>query len=336
MMPDKMCFVIMPFSASETCTEDEWTSVFTDLFSPAVEGAGLGLTCVRSKPATGDLIQDIVQMLHNAEIVIADLTDQNANVMWELGVRHSLRTAGTILLTQHEDDVPTNLRSYSWHQYEWGGPQDKERFHKKLKPLLKQLLINLPDTDNPVGNYLLNYAPPTVTDFADEASYFQDVLETLKGYAPGAAERIKVYIDQTSFEELGKLEDFKAHPKVAEGMEAAVRQKKVVIDYTFLFLGESSVDDEAVRGYLKPYRRFANSISVMSRENARTSWTQIATSIALLPSQKIVYLAGRMKDGTLVAPRKVRDAQHYQLWREKFDRITVDSKQIHRVPRWRK
>lgn len=328
-MPNKMCFVIMPFSTSATCTEDEWTSVFTDLFKPAVEGARLGLTCVRSKPVAGNLIQDIVQSLHIAEIVIADLTDQNANVMWELGVRHSLRTAGTILLTQRKDDVPTDLQNYAWHQYEWRTPQDKERFHEKLKFLLKQLLINLPDTDNPVGNYLLNHAPPIVTNFDDEAGYFKDVLETLNGYEPGDRERIKVYINQTAYEGLGKLEDFNAHPKVFKKMEAAVRQKKVVIDYTFLFLSESSVDDEAVQRYLKPYRRFANSISVMSRERARTPWPQIATSIALLPSQKIVYLARRMKDGTLAGPRKIRDGQHYQSWREKFDRITVDSRQIH-------
>ena len=35
------CFVIMPFSDTESCSEAEWTWIFEELIKPAVEGAGL-------------------------------------------------------------------------------------------------------------------------------------------------------------------------------------------------------------------------------------------------------------------------------------------------------
>jgi hypothetical protein len=44
----------------------------------------------------------------NPDIVIADLTDSNPNVYWELGVRHSLKS-GTILIKDHNYKIPFDL-----------------------------------------------------------------------------------------------------------------------------------------------------------------------------------------------------------------------------------
>jgi hypothetical protein len=38
-MKEKDVFVIMPFSSTATCTEDQWTEIYENVFKPAIEGA---------------------------------------------------------------------------------------------------------------------------------------------------------------------------------------------------------------------------------------------------------------------------------------------------------
>lgn len=102
------CFVIMPFSTSVTCTEPQWSDIFKNLIKPGVESTGR-YECYRSGPLAGNIITQIFDSLNSAEVVVADLTDRNANVFYELGVRHALRDA-TVLIAQRIDDVPFDLR----------------------------------------------------------------------------------------------------------------------------------------------------------------------------------------------------------------------------------
>ena len=93
----RTCFVIMPFSATDSCTEEQWTEIFEEVFKPCIEGAGLDYECKRSQATRGNLIAAIVRDLNDSYVVIADLTDRNSNVFYELGVRHSLKNR-TIML----------------------------------------------------------------------------------------------------------------------------------------------------------------------------------------------------------------------------------------------
>ena len=53
----------------------------------------------RSHPLRGDMVREIITNLVMAPIVIADITDENPNVYWELGVRHSFEH-GTIIIAE--------------------------------------------------------------------------------------------------------------------------------------------------------------------------------------------------------------------------------------------
>lgn len=77
-------FVIMPFSTTKSCSENEWTEIYEDVFQPAIENCGL--QCGRAEVGTGNLIKSIIERLRNAYIVLADITDANPNVFYELGV----------------------------------------------------------------------------------------------------------------------------------------------------------------------------------------------------------------------------------------------------------
>ena len=102
------CFVIMPFSkTSEQHTEDYWTKHFKDFIKPLIESAR-PIIAERSSPLRGDILRQIVTDLVTAPIVVADLTDSNVNVYWELGVRQSFKHC-TITIAESGTILPFDL-----------------------------------------------------------------------------------------------------------------------------------------------------------------------------------------------------------------------------------
>ena len=149
----RICFVIMPFSATDSCTEEEWTEIFEDVFKPGIESADLDYECDRSVATRGNIIGEIIRDLNDSYAVVADLTDRNANVFYELGVRHALQNR-TIILAQKRGDIPFDLQAYASHVYDWRTQEGREALGVKLKELLQEIDSNPDRSDNPVSDFL--------------------------------------------------------------------------------------------------------------------------------------------------------------------------------------
>lgn len=104
----KYCFVIMPFAKSYNKIYNKIKTVLEDN----------GRVCVRADEIyqTKEILNIIFEHMHRAELIIADLTDKNPNVFYELGYAHSM-DKNTILLTQNIDDVPFDLRNRQLIEY---------------------------------------------------------------------------------------------------------------------------------------------------------------------------------------------------------------------------
>lgn len=149
----RTCFVIMPFSKTDLCTEEEWTYIFENIFKPAIEGAGLDYECRRSEATRGNMVAGIIRELNDAYIVLADLTDRNANVFYELGVRHALKNR-SIILAQRRGDIPFDLSAYASHVYDWKTDKGKANLTDKIRQLLAEIDTNPDRSDNPVSDFL--------------------------------------------------------------------------------------------------------------------------------------------------------------------------------------
>lgn len=152
-MTPKMCYVIMPFSETASCTQEEWTRVFEDLIKPAVEEAGLGYVCRRSEATTGSIIRHIVEHLYDSDVVVADVTDRNANVFYELGVRHALKNR-TIIIAQKREHIPSDLYGYANHVYDWRTEDGHTDLRDKMRQLLEHIEKGPDRPDNPVSDFL--------------------------------------------------------------------------------------------------------------------------------------------------------------------------------------
>ncbi len=150
----KKCFVIMPFSKAYSLTKEQWTEVFTHTIKPAVEDCGLGYECERYEFRRANIIKDILQEINSANIVIADLTGSNPNVLWELGVRHTL-SKRTILIAQDKRFLPSDLQDYPIITYKYQQtPTEVSKFKQEISDKLKDIEADPEKSDSPVADFL--------------------------------------------------------------------------------------------------------------------------------------------------------------------------------------
>lgn len=120
---DRTAFVIMPFSekGKQERQKGYFDEVLKSVITPAGNEAGFAVETARREDS--DIIHHtIINELLNADLVIADLTDHNPNVLFELGIR--LAKEKPIVLIKSKDtgpifDVDNLLRVYIYDQNLW-------------------------------------------------------------------------------------------------------------------------------------------------------------------------------------------------------------------------
>jgi tetratricopeptide (TPR) repeat protein len=78
--------------------QTDFNRVYDGYIRPALELAGLEPFRADEEIRAGHIIADMFQELLVADLVVADLTIENPNVWYELGVRHALRARGVVIV----------------------------------------------------------------------------------------------------------------------------------------------------------------------------------------------------------------------------------------------
>lgn len=86
----RVCFVIAPIGETGSTTRDWSDSLLRHVIRPALEPLGFVVVRADLISAPGPILMQIAELLVRADLVVADLTDRNPNVYYELGVRHAL------------------------------------------------------------------------------------------------------------------------------------------------------------------------------------------------------------------------------------------------------
>lgn len=124
---EKLCFIIMPFT-------DKLNPIYDSIIKPVIKDLKLESLRADEIFTSKPIIEDIWESIKKARFLIADLTDRNPNVFYELGLAHALNK-DVILLTQDINDVPFDLRHFRIIVY-----QDSISGADKLKSTLKDFI----------------------------------------------------------------------------------------------------------------------------------------------------------------------------------------------------
>lgn len=121
-------FIVRPFGEKKFGTRQiavDFDAVEKALIDPALKDLDIEGRTTAEILESGDIRHDMFQRLLVSDLVIADLTVHNANVFYELGIRHALRDKRTFLIYSRIDDqdVPFDLRTDRHLEYDHRAPE---------------------------------------------------------------------------------------------------------------------------------------------------------------------------------------------------------------------
>jgi len=181
-----LCFVLMPFGSKPAAggATIDFDAVYRELIAPAIGEAGLEPLRADEEMTGGVIHKPMFERLILCEFAVADLTTANANVFYELGVRHAVRPRSTLLLfavggTQLPFDVAP-LRAVPYRL----SPEGKPAHPAAARAAIKDRLIEArhASPDSPIFQL--------VEGFPDIQRLKTDVFRERVVYANGVKERL--------------------------------------------------------------------------------------------------------------------------------------------------
>ncbi|MFC1569230.1 TIR domain-containing protein [bacterium] len=132
----KKAFVIMPL-------RKEFNSVFR-IISKILDNENMKIKCLcsNSNRESSSIIENVFNNIETSYMVIADITDCNPNVLYELGYAHAKKGyKKCIILTQSINKVPFDLRHVQIIIYE-NSFDGADKLFSSLKKAVEQILNN--------------------------------------------------------------------------------------------------------------------------------------------------------------------------------------------------
>ncbi len=135
---EKQCFVIMPF--------DPPRDMLYDLVVEPVlrQHPSYLFKCIRADKSltVGRISEEIEEGIRDADVIIADITENNRNVFYELGLARLARKRVILLIQRHEGkelDIPFDIRDFRCHTYDYSSGGFEE-LRERLTALLDNML----------------------------------------------------------------------------------------------------------------------------------------------------------------------------------------------------
>ncbi len=172
-------FIVRPFGNKNGIDFDK---VEKELIRPAMQQAGLTGGTTGEFLQQGNIRTDMFEQLLIADLVIADISIHNANVFYELGIRHALRDKRTFLIKSNEamaeeDDVPFDLKTDRYLAYDAKNPGDAVDI---LSAALK-LTLDSQNSDSPVYQLLPGLEPAEADKVLVVPLDFREEVERVEG-----------------------------------------------------------------------------------------------------------------------------------------------------------
>lgn len=181
-----LCFVLMPFGIKPSGAGGtiDFDAVYREIIAPAIEAAGLDALRADEEQTGGIIHKPMYERLILCEFAVADLTSANANVFYELGLRHAVRRQSTVMIFAEGGRLPfdvNGLRALPYKLTAAGLPMEADKTVKALAGLLEAAKRDA-HTDSPLYQLVQDY--PNIqrdkTDvFRDQVRYSEDAKKRL-------------------------------------------------------------------------------------------------------------------------------------------------------------
>lgn len=183
-------FIVRPFGEKGITVTDrdgreqsitvDFDAIDQSLIQPALKRNNLSGQTTGVIAEAGNIRLDMFQMLIASDLIIADISIDNANVFYELGIRHGLRPHGTILIRfpTSGKDVPFDLKTDRYIPYDREKPSAAvDLLAKAIGETIQAMRSSGHKPDSPVFLLLPELSAPDPAQLIVVPREFQEAVE---------------------------------------------------------------------------------------------------------------------------------------------------------------
>jgi hypothetical protein len=293
------CFVIgpignrhAPVGSEERLVYEDALQVLEEVVEPAC--AAVGLDPVRADGLTraGEITEQVFRRLHNDDVVIADLTGANANVMYELGLRHT-RAKLTIQIGEY-GRLPFDVNVVRTVMFS----RSRHGLVQARNELIELLQAGIAGEFDPVAATRVwsEAGGGTVKEIAEPSLTTGQKDEEIEDEAPG-------FLDLVAGAEAHQ-EEFLRH---AEGIAESIQEMGALAEQSVARVAQSDAQGKGMRGRLALAVEYANGLSQIA-DVLENQIDQYVTSLEAISGGNLAIIEGLEDD-----PSQLADAMEYAL-----------------------
>jgi catechol 2,3-dioxygenase-like lactoylglutathione lyase family enzyme len=179
------CFVLSPF-------QDHFHHDYKHILQPAIKNAGLNPLRADNIYGAKPVIADIWRSINSARIILAEMSGNNPNVLYEIGLAHAIGKP-VVMITEKKEDMPFDLQHLRHIPYERLKSDWAKDLRKNIKSYLvetledeknsKPFLDDINSIPNPIEPWKpdeLHHVSLAVRDLEKSRAFYNNVLGLLE------------------------------------------------------------------------------------------------------------------------------------------------------------
>lgn len=173
----RKCFVITPIGTAESSIRRAAQGLLDSVIKPVLEKHGYGVFVAHEISSPGSITKQVIHHLLEDDLVIANLTDLNPNVMYELAVRHAKRLP-VVSVAEEGTDLPFDIsaeRTLFYRNDMQGVEGLKPKLEKAVKAAAKE-----DKPDNPIYRAARSLIIRESAETQDADRYILDRLDAIE------------------------------------------------------------------------------------------------------------------------------------------------------------
>jgi hypothetical protein len=189
--PEKrICFIISPIGDNESEVRKRSDKVLKHIITPSVEPFGYDVIRADKISEPGIITTQIIQYIVDSALVVADLTDRNPNVFYELALRHAIRKP-LVQMIKKGETVPFDVAATRIIHFDIQDLDSVDQAKTEIANQIKAIELGKNEADNPISvsldlKMLKESANPEQRSLADVV----EALADLRGVVTSIDKRI--------------------------------------------------------------------------------------------------------------------------------------------------